>query len=405
MENTTSRLEKEILAAVLQSKDAYDLFERIGEPGDFSPLGRTVYGAVAEYRNVDPDIGECSRDHVEARLLGRLTNDKHAGPIREYLHGLPQDVSVANVERSIREVHRASVDAKLSLALANGAPEEEKQRLWKEREESGESRVETKEPSSLLDVLSPEYLEGLQEEGNDNEFIKLWPRVLNDRLEGGALRGHHVLVFARPETGKTLFSINLTAGFLHQGLNVLYVGNEEPAADYRDRIYGRLLKVGKAFVRDNRADVSAALARANIGRVHLAEATSFGDVRRSLESGSFSVVILDQIRNMRLSSESRTAELEAAGIEARSIAKEYNVLVVSITQAGNSADGKVYLEMGDVDSSKTGLPASADLMIGLGCDEPMKANGLLGVSLPKNKLSGLHDRFTVACNFQTGVVE
>lgn len=405
MENTTSRLEKEILAAVLQSKDAYDLFERIGEPGDFSPLGRTVYGAVAEYRNVDPDIGECSRDHVEARLLGRLTNDKHAGPIREYLHGLPQDVSVANVERSIREVHRASVDAKLSLALANGAPEEEKQRLWKEREESGESRVETKEPSSLLDVLSPEYLEGLQEEGNDNEFIKLWPRVLNDRLDGGALRGHHVLVFARPETGKTLFSINLTAGFLHQGLNVLYVGNEEPAADYRDRIYGRLLKVGKAFVRDNRADVSAALARANIGRVHLAEATSFGDVRRSLESGSFSVVILDQIRNMRLSSESRTAELEAAGIEARSIAKEYNVLVVSITQAGNSADGKVYLEMGDVDSSKTGLPASADLMIGLGCDEPMKANGLLGVSLPKNKLSGLHDRFTVACNFQTGVVE
>jgi archaellum biogenesis ATPase FlaH len=297
------------------------------------------------------------------------------------------------------------VDAKLSLALANGAPEEEKQRLWKEREESGESRVETKEPSSLLDVLSPEYLEGLQEEGNDNEFIKLWPRVLNDRLDGGALRGHHVLVFARPETGKTLFSINLTAGFLHQGLNVLYVGNEEPAADYRDRIYGRLLKVGKAFVRDNRADVSAALARANIGRVHLAEATSFGDVRRSLESGSFSVVILDQIRNMRLSSESRTAELEAAGIEARSIAKEYNVLVVSITQAGNSADGKVYLEMGDVDSSKTGLPASADLMIGLGCDEPMKANGLLGVSLPKNKLSGLHDRFTVACNFQTGVVE
>ena len=297
------------------------------------------------------------------------------------------------------------MDAKLSLALANGAPEEEKQRLWKEREESGESRIETKDPSSLLDVLSPEYLAALTEEKSDSEFIKLWPRSLNDRLDGGALRGHHVLLFARPETGKTLFCINLCAGFLHQSLNVLYVGNEEPAADYRDRIYGRLLKVGKTFVRDNRADVTAALARANIGRVHLAEATSFGDVKGLLRDSAVDVVVLDQIRNMRLDSESRTAELEAAGIAARAIAKEHNVLVVSVTQAGNSADGKAYLDMSDVDSSKTGLPASADLMIGLGTTEDMRANSMMGISLCKNKLSGLHDKFHVTVNFQTGVVD
>lgn len=116
-------------------------------------------------------------------------------------------------------------------------------------------------------------------------------------------------------------------------------------------------------------------------------------------------MILDQIRNMRLKSDSRTSELEAAGIEARSIAKDFNVLVVSITQAGDSATNKVYLEMSDVDSSKTGIPASADLMIGLGSDEAMKLNGLMGISLPKNKLSGLHDKFTVTTNFQTGVIE
>ena len=61
--------------------------------------------------------------------------------------------------------------------------------------------------------------------------------------------------------------------------------------------------------------------------------------------------------------------------------------------------------MSDVDSSKTGIPASADLMIGIGGDAVMKSNGTLGISLPKNKLSGLHDRFLATVNYQTGVLE
>jgi len=60
--------------------------------------------------------------------------------------------------------------------------------------------------------------------------------------------------------------------------------------------------------------------------------------------------------------------------------------------------------MSDVDSSKTGLPASADLMIGLGMDHTMQANGMLGISLCKNKLSGDHAKFTVSVNYQTGVI-
>ena len=107
---------------------------------------------------------------------------------------------------------------------------------------------------------------------------------------------------------------------------------------------------------------------------------------------------------MRTKSDSRTAELEAAGIEARAIAKEYNVLVISVTQAGDSATGKVYLDISDVDSSKTGIPASADLMIGLGADEAMKANGLIGFSLCKNKMSGDHAKFTCSVNYATGVI-
>ena len=108
---------------------------------------------------------------------------------------------------------------------------------------------------------------------------------------------------------------------------------------------------------------------------------------------------------MRVAADSKNAQLEAAANEARSVGKDARLLVVSITQAGNSATDKVYLDMNDVDNSKTGIPGAVDLMIGVGADNAMKANGLLGISLPKNKLGGLHDKFTVSVDFTTGVVE
>jgi archaellum biogenesis ATPase FlaH len=395
-------VEKQILMSMLANRSTHELFERIGSYEDFSPLGRTVARAIDEYYNVDPDVRSCSLDLIEERLLGRITNPKHEAPLREYLRSLSQGVSVANVERSIRDLHRKSVGGKLSLALANGAPEDEVEKLGAEYFAAA-PRTEADRSDDLVDVLDTSDLTA--EGDNDVEFIRLWPKALNDRLDGGALRGHHVLVFARPETGKTLFAINLCAGFLHQKLAVLYVGNEEPVPDVRDRVRGRLLKTTKAAIRGDRAATAARLAKADLGTLRIAEGTTFAGVRDTLKTFRADVVIFDQIRNMRLKSESRTSELEAAGIEARAIAKEYSALVVSITQAGDSATNKVYLDMSDVDSSKTGIPASADLMIGVGADEAMKLNGLLGISLPKNKLSGIHDKFTVTANFSTGVIE
>lgn len=394
---------------MLKDKKSYDTFESIGDRETLSPLGRTVFGAVGEYYGLDPDVRSCSRELIEERLLQRITNPKHVAPLKEYLRGLPGDISGANVESHIRELHRRCVDGKLSLALANGQSEEEIQKLIAERSKSSQGAASAR-VDSLVDVLCTDDLTS-EDESNVN-YIKLWPKQLNDRLDGGALRGHHVLVFARPEQGKTLFAINLCAGFLHQKLSVLYVGNEEPTADIRDRLRGRLLKTSKASIRGNRAESARRLSLVELGSLRITEGTTFSGVRSILSAGGqdrgispgVDVVILDQIRNMRLKADGRTAELEAAGIEARAIAKDFAVLVVSITQAGDSATNKVYLEMSDVDSSKTGIPASADLMIGLGSDAAMKLNGLMGISLPKNKLSGLHDHFTVTCNFSTGEV-
>lgn len=398
-------MEKLVIAAMLANREAYDTYQRIGSSDDFSPLARAYLGAICDYYTLDGSAKSASLELIEGRLLANTKNPKHEAPLQDFARSLPRDVSVSNVERELRELHRRQVGIKLSLALANGSPQEEVGKIIRDYSAGGDS-LEHSDKESLVDVLCTDDL--TSEDKSNVDYIRLWPKQLNDRLDGGALRGHHVLLFARPETGKTLMAINLCAGFLHQKLNVLYVANEEPVADIRDRIRGRLLKSSKGLVRSLRQESARRLSEMELGTLRITEGTSFQGVRTLLGNAGaakIDVVVLDQVRNMRLKSDSRTAELEAAGIEARAIAKDFNVLVVSVTQAGDSATNKVYLEMSDVDSSKTGIPASADLMIGLGSNEGMRANGQIGISLPKNKLSGLHDRFVVTANFMSGVIE
>jgi archaellum biogenesis ATPase FlaH len=392
-----------LLGAVLKDRLVYEQFERHGDVDSITGLGKHLYRACDEYYRTDPSVQSCDRSIITERVVRTLPNPKHETAFRQFVASIPEECSVSNVARDIRDLKLERVSGELSLALANRGTQDNIKRLIQEYTSAsdGHPDLAPDTKSELIDILDTT---DLTQEVATYDYIKLWPKQLNDRLDGGAVRGHHVLVYARPETGKTLFAINLCAGFLHQRLNVLYVGNEEPGQDIRDRLRGRLLKLSKSQVRSDRKASAERLAKADIGSVLITEGTTFAGVRSALEGRKIDVVILDQIRNMRLKSDSRTSELEQAGIEARAIAKECGVLVVSITQAGDSASGKVYLDMSDIDSSKTGLPASADLLVGIGADEAMKVNGLLGISLPKNKLSGIHDKFTVSVNFSTGEV-
>jgi archaellum biogenesis ATPase FlaH len=400
--------EQTILAAILNSRECYEQFARHGDTESLSGLGRLIFKACGEFYRIDGTVQQCDRDIIRQRITRELPNPKHAAAFASYLRDISADASAANIAAEIVAIKRERIAGELSLALANrGSSDAISSLIEQYRSVSvGYSDSSGNTQSELIDVLDTEDL--LADKPAEN-YIKLWPKQLNDRLDGGALRGHHVLVFARGETGKTLFSINLAVGFLHQQLNVLYFCNEEPGADIRDRIRGRLLKVSKSEIRSDRAGsaerIAKRIAKASLGSIYIAEGVTFAGLRSAITGRKTDVVIIDQIRNMKLRSESRTAELEAAGIEARSIAKEFNVLVVSITQAGDSATNKVYLTMSDVDSSKTGLPACADLMLGLGADESMKVNNLIGVSLCKNKLSGLHDKFTCTVDYSKGIIE
>jgi hypothetical protein len=109
-------------------------------------------------------------------------------------------------------------------------------------------------------------------------------------------------------------------------------------------------------------------------------------------------IIIDQLRNIAMKSDGRVNQLEAAATFAREMAKKYNCVVISVTQAGDSASNKEVLDMGDVDFSNTGIPAQADVMIGMGVNASLDSQNIRILALPKNKIGGVHDSFAVRIN-------
>ena len=390
-----------ILSAILKERSCYDDFTRFGNPDELSPLGRILHRACGSYYGLDPTVQHADAGVVAGRAGAELTNPKHVEALERLVSSLPADCSTENFRYDLRKFHQHAVGGKLSLELANHGKPEVISKLLEEYT-AAETQEDAEEGPEIVDVFDSDTY---TEDYNKPEFI-LWPKSLNDVCDGGASRQHHLLLVGRPEKGKTLFSINMCAGFLKNGHKVLYVANEEPARDIRRRMWQRLLVKSKHWLKANRQEAIDSMGDQLKGRMVVAALSpgTFPEIRKLLEAHKPDILVLDQLRNLAVKSDSRTNQLETVATEARNLAKKYNILVVSITQAGDSASDKIYLTMSDIDSSKTGIPAAVDLMVGIGGDEAMQRDGLLSLALARNKLSGNHAQFMVSFDRETGVV-
>lgn len=221
------------------------------------------------------------------------------------------------------------------------------------------------------------------------------------------MRGQHILIFARPETGKSLFSINMVRGFLEDGYRVLYLGNEDPSTVMRTRMGSCILNIPTEDIRlaatgafDEELTAGGA---DNFIFIHL-EPGTFPQIRGLCRRIEPDILVVDQIRNIQTGGDGLTSGQEKAGIEMRNIAGEFDLLAISIAQAGESAQDKLVLGLSDIDSSKTGLPAQVDLMVGIGITEEYQRRSKRMISTPKNKLSGNHEFFSVTVNEATSRV-
>lgn len=386
--------EVQLISSAMRDRDAYNELLKYTEDSDFSPLGRMAMKEISKYYNKDPVVKHADKSIILRRLTARAHNDDQA-KIIEQIFDSDGTESIPNVLHELLEFKRSAISSQLAEAIMTNNVIKQRELIEKfQHYDAG--------------LMEPEYhgvrkfegmtLEELTNESMTKAEFPLMPKGLNDRLDGGAFRQAHVGIFARPEVGKSLFTINMACGLLRREHKCLYVGNEDASKRMRMRFLCNLTGRTKFEVMDN-PEIALELATQK-GLQNLifmeSEGGSIGEIGEWVHDNKPDVLFIDQLRNLTDgAAEGLTTVLETAARGARRIAKRNDILVVSVTQAGESGAGKAKLEPEDVEYSKTGFFAALDLLIGIGANKQMMDGNFRMVSISKNKINNRREYFTV----------
>ena len=225
------------------------------------------------------------------------------------------------------------------------------------------------------------------------------------RLVKGVGRGNLVIVFARPETGKTAFWVSLVAnrnGFASQGAKVHALVNEEPAV----RTQMRLISCWTGMTKDEIVnDVDKAKEEWNKikSNVKILDTVDWDldQIDSHCKTHKPDILVVDQLDKVSISgSFARTDEkLRAIYTGAREIAKRNDCCVVAVSQAAAEAHGRTELSFDMMENSKTGKAAEADLIIGIGQQNTVDSESTLRtLCVSKNKITGWHGRIDCVIN-------
>lgn len=385
-------IEKQLISAVCKSREFWEKVTQFDIQEELSEHGKEIYSYATKYYSNDPDCSSVDTTLMLENLKSSYT-PKHHELLERICRGIEEsEPSVPNVIEAVREIKQTRIAQELSSKLLSP-------------ERNGVEELIDKYKS--LDVLETESIEdkiinnvpinSIIELRKDENKIQLLPKSLNATIGGGVYRGQNILIYGRPEAGKTLLAINMVRGFLQQGLKVLYIGNEDPAAQLLPRFVASL--AGRTFVDvvRNASEAEGQARASGYERLYLAELSpgTFKEIEVLCDSIRPDVVVFDQLRNIYAGKCDKVEQLERVATNSRNLAKSRNVVCVGITQAGASAENKLVLDMGDVDFSNTGMPAQMDLMIGVGADTDALTRNVRCLSLAKNKLNGNHSFITV----------
>lgn len=394
-------MELQVLAALLASRESY---EKIKIYIDLSAFGRHfvhLHKLIVQYYARDNEATRVDRNVFLPLLAASFKNDKHYGEFEAMVdRAYAETPSLPNIEQVIIGAKVAELQNKLAAAFANHETASTIPLLEQYNaaakavtlDDLAQSEIEVFENVQLDELLDRDF--------NEANRLKIYPMSLNKRLDGGLLGGHHLTIFARPEAGKTATATTMEAGFCRQGKPGIYIGNEDRSPDLYLRLMSSLTGMTKADIFSNRRQAQDRAEEAGIRNSTIIGMSpgSFPEIERAIEKYAPRWLILDQMRNVKVKSENRTQQLEQVATECRNLAKKYDISVISVTQAGDSGQNKEVLDQGDVDSSNTGIPAQADVLLGIGCSENLSKEGLRMFSLCKNKVSGNHDAFPVRIN-------
>ena len=240
---------------------------------------------------------------------------------------------------------------------------------------------------SLLDNILPE-----------NRFKFRLP-VLQEHLQGVG-RGNLIVVFGRPDAGKSSLVGDIAVGFAEQKLKVNYYGNEEPMHKIALNVIRSALGISdKELIqlkKEKRLPTDKIQFIGDSIKFYDMIGMSMSDLHAHIKSTKPDAVIFDQTDKINLAAteKARHEELKQLYVRTREIAKRENCVVFNISQASAEAEGRREVTFDMLDGSKTGKAGEVDLAIGVGLNKGVEEDHHRFLTVSKNKINGFKGMLT-----------
>lgn len=389
--------EPSIIAACIDSRDAYDVVVKLEANADLSPNGMELFKHIGNYykserkaKSVDVDL-----------LLGTIENRKPLSfeKLSVVIENLPE-ASPSNLITYLTEQRLKRLGADMTAALAGGDSAKASALAEEYKNVHDLGVQDTDDGDDLFDVCQGATVSELTRSLDEADSLSMLPDLLGD-IVFNMMAGDHVVVFGPVNGGKSAVVIQIAGDYGYNDKTVLYVGNEDPKDRMVLRIVCNFVRQDLQTVRDDDEHWTEQAKREGYDNIIFKELSpgSVQDIERLIERFKPDIVIVDQARN--LAPTPRKGSFDDAQAEVmyqlRMLYKRTKVVGVSVTQAafsdarGKPIDNKFKLDQCDVFGSKREVAAQADVMIGVGCTEQMKEHGQLFLNVCKNKASGIHD--------------
>ena len=390
-------IEKQLINLLLD-KDFYEENKGRVSKTMFTNGTGTLYETITKaHANSDKSltIEEIATLHTEVYnpALTRVAREN----FRDLLEDIKNETPNKKIATTIlRELHKQAIAKKIAVMATD---------MYNNTSETGFNDIQL-----LIDESSgvnKEEYENVTDDINllidalkDNTKWKFNLSELRDRVNGIG-DGNFLIVFARPESGKTAFWVNMVAGqggFASQGAKVCALINEEPAIRTQMRLVSAHTGMTFAEIRQNpvRAGELWSQIKTNMRILDTID-WSLDKIDSYVAKEKPDILIIDQLDKVHIAETfARTDEkLRAIYIGAREIAKRRSCALVGISQASADASGKMDLTFDMMENSKTGKAAEADIIIGVGFRNQLDIDqDVRSIAVSKNKITGYHGKMT-----------
>ena len=312
---------------------------------------------------------------------------------RQELKDLIDEVFYYNVEENteplieLLRTHKtrclAGSLAKVALDVEDGNTEI--QNLFDKFLEFEQDDIEEDKPEAVTTDLADLYQSQVADVG-----LRWRLGWLNKSL-GSLRKGDFGFIFARPETGKTTFLASEITNMVKQtDKDIVWFNNEEQGKKVAIRCYQALLGLETPKLFSDIPNYSKQYMDITEGRIKIFDfddSSNAARIEEVLKQYNPGLIIFDQIDKIKgFKADRNDLELKAIYQWARELSKKYGP-VIAVSQAGGEAEGKLWLTMDMVDSSKTAKQGEADWILGIGKEQDNTSRRRY-LNISKNKLLG-----------------